>query len=235
MFDFGSDLRDEGGVKGRNNKGLVTFDRSTKKDAFYFYKSIWSEEKVLHITSKRFKDRHTATIGVKVYSNLDHVQLFHNGNQIALESRSGTVFVFTVPLSEGDNTVTARGEGLEDSVVFRKVNEPNPDYVLPEEERKKGILHMDLGEHVSNWFDVKAPGDLEFPEGYYSIKDSIKSILSTEQGREVMEEHFPALLKDRRLKMAMKMPFEMIINFKPDAFPEALVYEVNRKLNKIPK
>ena len=27
MFDFAVDVRNEGGVQGRNNKGLVTFDR----------------------------------------------------------------------------------------------------------------------------------------------------------------------------------------------------------------
>ena len=43
MFDFGVDSRDEGGVKGRNNKGLVTYDRKTKKDSFYLYKAYWSD------------------------------------------------------------------------------------------------------------------------------------------------------------------------------------------------
>ena len=50
-----------------------------------------------------------------------------------------------------------------------------------------------------------------------------------------MEEHFAEMLKNKRLKMAMKMPFEMIINFKPEAFPDALIYEVNCKLNNIAK
>ena len=31
MFDFAADGRDEGGVQGRNNKGLVTYDRKTKR------------------------------------------------------------------------------------------------------------------------------------------------------------------------------------------------------------
>ena len=57
MFDFGANIRDEGGVKGRNNKGLITYDRKIKKDAFYMYKANWSDEKFVHITSKRFVDR----------------------------------------------------------------------------------------------------------------------------------------------------------------------------------
>ena len=36
MFDFGANIRDEGGVKGRNNKGLITYDRKIKKDAFLY-------------------------------------------------------------------------------------------------------------------------------------------------------------------------------------------------------
>ncbi len=48
MFDFASDFRDEGGVQGMNNKGLVTYDRSIKKDAFYYYKASWSQESVIH-------------------------------------------------------------------------------------------------------------------------------------------------------------------------------------------
>lgn len=34
MFDFGCAARDEGSVAGRNNKGLVTMDRKTKKDSW---------------------------------------------------------------------------------------------------------------------------------------------------------------------------------------------------------
>ena len=52
MFDFGSASRNEGGVRGRNNKGLVTFDRKTKKDAFWLYKAYWSDKKFVHITAQ---------------------------------------------------------------------------------------------------------------------------------------------------------------------------------------
>lgn len=50
-------MRDEGGVQGMNNKGLVTHDRKTKKDSFFIYKSCWSREEVLHIASKRYAKR----------------------------------------------------------------------------------------------------------------------------------------------------------------------------------
>ena len=44
MFDFASDGRNEGDTPGRNDKGLVTYDRATRKDAFYWYKANWSSQ-----------------------------------------------------------------------------------------------------------------------------------------------------------------------------------------------
>lgn len=52
MFDFGSASRNEGGVRGRNNKGLVTFDRKIKKDSFWLYKAYWSDKKFVHIAGE---------------------------------------------------------------------------------------------------------------------------------------------------------------------------------------
>lgn len=49
MFDFGADARSEGGEDGINHKGLVTFDRKYRKDAFYAYKAWLSEEPFVHI------------------------------------------------------------------------------------------------------------------------------------------------------------------------------------------
>ena len=49
MFDFAADARDEGGCKGRNNKGLVTYDRKIKKDAFYIYQAYWTTAPMVHV------------------------------------------------------------------------------------------------------------------------------------------------------------------------------------------
>ena len=80
MFDFGSHFRKEGDHFGINDKGLVTYDRKTKKDAFFFYKANWSDEPVLHITSSRYIFRDEAETRVKVYTNLEKVSLKVNGN-----------------------------------------------------------------------------------------------------------------------------------------------------------
>ena len=79
MFDFAVDHRNEGAQPGLNDKGLVTHDRKIKKDAFFWYKANWSTEPVLYITSRRWTERTQSPAPVKVYSNLDSVELKVNG------------------------------------------------------------------------------------------------------------------------------------------------------------
>ncbi len=69
LCDFAVATRNEGGVLGRNDKGLVTYDRKIRKDAFYFYKANWSDEPMVYITSRRFTERTNAVTDVKIYSN----------------------------------------------------------------------------------------------------------------------------------------------------------------------
>ena len=79
MFDFAADGRDEGGKNGENQKGLVTFDRKIKKDAFYLYKAYWSKEAFVHTCGSRYVDRAEDITEVKVYSNLPEVALYVDG------------------------------------------------------------------------------------------------------------------------------------------------------------
>lgn len=83
MFDFAADSRAEGGENGMNHKGLVTFDRKYKKDAFYAYKAWLSEDPFVHICGKRYVDRVEDTTKVTVYSNQPEVELFVNGESLA--------------------------------------------------------------------------------------------------------------------------------------------------------
>jgi len=112
MFDFTSPRRDEGGVPGRNDKGLVTADRTIKKDAFYFYKANWSDEPVLYLTDRRFTDRTNAITEVKVYSNARKVQLLLNGvSQGRPGNGTNCVFVWKdAVLQAGANRIEARAE-----------------------------------------------------------------------------------------------------------------------------
>jgi len=111
LTDFTVAGRHEGGVPGRNDKGLVTADRQVKKDAFYFYKANWSDEPVIYITSRRFTQRITPVTDVKVYSNATKVEIFINGRSQGWRKNDGNaVFVWTnIHLSPGTNHVEARG------------------------------------------------------------------------------------------------------------------------------
>lgn len=128
MFDFAADARDQGGEPGMNHKGLVTFDRKTKKDSFYLYKAWWSDEAFVHICSKRFTDRTASEIEVKVYSNQKTVALFADGQKIA-EQTGEHVFMFKVPLNGEVKLQAVAGECI-DTASFRKVDTPNPGYKL---------------------------------------------------------------------------------------------------------
>jgi beta-galactosidase len=110
MFDFAVDSRDEGDTPGRNDKGLVTYDRRTRKDAFFWYKANWSTAPVVYITSRRFTPRTSATTTVKVYSNLDSVTLTVNGTSRGAATGADRIFQWTnVPLAAGQNTDQATG------------------------------------------------------------------------------------------------------------------------------
>ncbi len=69
MFDFASANRKEGAKAGINDKGLVTYDRKTKKDAFFFYKANWNEEPMIYLTSKRYENRPAGKVEIKAYTN----------------------------------------------------------------------------------------------------------------------------------------------------------------------
>ena len=128
MFDFAADARDQGGEPGMNHKGLVTFDRKTKKDSFYLYKAWWSDEAFVHICSKRFVERTGSIATVKVYSNQSTVALYVNGNKVG-EQTGEHVFTFKVPLNGELHIQAVAGDRTDESVI-RHVDTPNPEYKL---------------------------------------------------------------------------------------------------------
>ena len=112
LADFVNPFQHEGGVNGRNDKGLVTFDRKIRKDVFYFYQANWSGQPVLHLTSQRDTVRTNAVTEVKVYSNARTVSLLLNGvNQGVRTNDDNSVFVWPgCQLQPGDNQVQVRAE-----------------------------------------------------------------------------------------------------------------------------
>jgi beta-galactosidase len=128
MFDFAVSTRHEGGVAGLNDKGLVTRDRKTRKDAFYFYKANWSDTPMIYITSRRFTGRTKAVTDVKIYSNAKLPELFINGVSQGRRSDSADgVFIWkNVTLAPGENKIsakaTANGQPVTDECVWQLSN-----------------------------------------------------------------------------------------------------------------
>lgn len=120
MFDFGADLRCEGGVGGRNNKGLMTFDRKIRKDAFYIYKAYWSKEEFVHLCGKRYSVRPSNTTSIKVYANVSDVTLYIDGNEFGTQrvNEHKTEFL-NVPISKEGSMISVMSGRLVDSMFIR--------------------------------------------------------------------------------------------------------------------
>lgn len=158
MFDFAADGRDEGGKNGENQKGLVTFDRKIKKDAFYLYKAYWSKEAFVHACGSRYVDRAEDVTEVKVYSNLSEVALYVDGR--LQETKQGDkVFTFRVPIT-GKHSIEARAGGYSSVILVNRVDTPNPNYAMANRRE------------VTNWFD----GELD--ESCWSVKDNMAAAMA---------------------------------------------------------
>ena len=165
MFDFAADARAEGGENGMNHKGLVTFDRKYKKDSFYAYQAWLSKKPMLHICGKRYVDRVEDVTKITVYTNLDEVELFANGESVGKQKKGEFPFFYFEVKNEGETTLVAKAGELTDESKIKKVDKFNEDYRLKEEGA------------VINWFEI------ETPAGYYSVNDTLGDILSTFRGK----------------------------------------------------
>ena len=164
MFDFGADARAEGGENGQNHKGLVTFDRSYKKDSFYAYKAWLSPEPFVHICGKRYVDRVEDVTKVTVYSNQPSVELFANGKSLGVQESADHFFYFSVP-NVGETALTAVAGDCRDESFLRKVDTFNETYRLKE------------AGAVLNWFDIKEK------EGFFSLNSKLGDIMACPAGK----------------------------------------------------
>lgn len=229
MFDFAADGRDEGGAHGLNQKGLVTFDRKIKKDAFYLYKATWNkEEPFVHICGRRYVDRTEQETEVRVYSNQHQVTLMVDGQKVD-ELEGETVFVFKLPIS-GRHTVKAVADSCQDEITVCKVDRPNKAYCLG----KTGS--------VSNWFD-----EAEFKSDHYSIRDSFGVLMAHPQAGKLVGDLMRKIVESRGdvaktahknpnlQKMLAGMSFQALLKQAGDSVSEATCKELNAALQKIPK
>ena len=235
MFDFGCAARNEGGVSGRNNKGLVTMDRKTKKDSYFVYQAYWTQTPMVHIAGRRHAQRAGETTEIKVYSNQDTVVLYVNGKEVGQQT-AHRVFKFNVALNEGFNTIVAVAGDVKDSITLEKVAEEPGYYTLPEfNERQEG---------VANWFkqvgsmDLTAP--IEFPEGYYSVKDTMEDLAKNEEALALAAKAVK-LATNFDIKPGVGM-WDMMKKMTPEAMsnmisgmPEGFIESLNAQLIKVKK
>ena len=234
MFDFAADNRDEGGVKGRNNKGLVTYDRKTKKDSFYLYQAYWTKTPMLHLAKKRYIYRNEEETQVLVYSNMNEVSLYVNGK--LFETKQGShVFEFKVPLTKSTTKLMVKAGNLTDTSIVKKVKKPYDKYIL-----------AGSSKNVANWFDADGKElDMTFNEGYFSIRDKIKNIMANPEGKAVMDQFINGMMEKMAssgmelpagaMKMLESFSIERIGKLAGDKFPAESIAELNKVLQKIKK
>ena len=240
-FDFAADARNEGGVQGRNNKGLITYDRKTKKDAFYIYKAWWNDEPMVFVSGGRFVNRAPEERNVIVYTNCDTVTLVVNGADAATKQAVDHMITFeNVALNEGENTVTAySGEVKANTITLCGVAEHDYAYDLPD------------GNQGVNWFDdpklVEMKKAFKYPKDAYSIKDKMGALMDNPETAKIlgglmesfmggssllgsMGEISPEMMqfmRNMRLNDALKMG--------GDAIPMEMKLKLNLALNQIKK
>jgi beta-galactosidase len=132
-FDLASAGRHEGDRRGINDKGVVTYDRKVRKDAFYWYRANWSDQPTLHITSRRFALRHDPDVEVKAYTSGRAATLLLNGAVISSQAANDHVLRWNVTLRRGLNRIEVRDEesGLSDTVKWRYEAPPQAVAITP--------------------------------------------------------------------------------------------------------
>ncbi len=194
MFDFGAANRHEGGVTGKNNKGLVTYDRKTKKDSFYLYKAFWSSEPFTHICGERFKNRKSGLYDIKVYSNKETVTLTVNGREYTKNGEK--IFIFPeAEIVAGENILTAG----EHTVIINGCAETDPAYSISSE-----------SSFVRNW-EKKSP---EEAVDYLSPESTVKELVLSEDahimvngklGKDRLKNPLLKLIYPMKIKTALKL------------------------------
>lgn len=239
MFDFAADARDEGGCRGRNNKGLVTYDRKTCKDAFFIYQAYWTQDPMVRLCGRRFAKRAPGQRDVKVYSNCASVALWLNGAPLATLQPVDHVCVFrNVPLQSGENQLVAIADGARDEMTLFGVNEPCAEYDLPADSIVAG-----------NWFDEESgePLVLHYPAGRFSIRDALGALMDTPGGEAMLEEiraliappanapKRPGFSEKDLWKMVRGMSILQVIRMTRAKITPAQLVALNQRLNALEK
>ena len=240
-FDFAADARNEGGVQGRNNKGLITYDRKTKKDAFYLYKAWWNPEPMVFVSGGRFVNRAPEERNVIVYTNCETVTLVVNGVDVATKKAVDHMITFeNVALNDGENTVTAyAGEIKANTITLCGVAEHDYSYDLPD------------GNQGVNWFDdpelVAMKKAFKYPKDAFSIKDKMGALMDHPETAKILGGLMQSFMSGNSLMGSMgeispemmsfmrNMRLADALKMAGDAVPMKMKLDLNLALNQIKK
>lgn len=239
MFEFAAAGRDEAGDPGKNHKGLVTFDRKVAKDAYYIYKAWWTNEPMVHLCGKRYRDRIEETTEIKVYANVDEVKLYVDGKEFGKLSSNRHVYVFEVPITGKHHikaTAVIGGEEQElvsDEMDIMKVSTPNPDYFIS-------------ADKVKNWFEED--DSISEVEGCFSLNSTIGEISEHPEGKVLLDRMMSSMTAKTAGGMGegvqISKEMQAIINRQPlkklliqagIEIESEMVHQLNKALNAIQK
>ena len=228
LFDFAADGRDEGGKHGENQKGLVTFDRQIRKDAFWLYKAAWNQkEPFVHLCGKRYVNRCEEETEIKVYSNQSQVSLYADNTLIGTQTGK-TVFRFRMPLI-GNHVIRAEAGDVSDTMCINRVNEPEESYIFNK-----------AAASVTNWFDAE-----EIDPACYSIQDTLGAIRENPQAGAIIDQMMAKgasergdvadAVKDNPALQKMMGRMTLISLLKQGGTDEESIRQINRILQGIKK
>lgn len=110
--DYKSSAKNKNGDFTYLHYGLVTYDRSIKKDAYYLYKANWNKtNKFVHIAGRRATYNENSNNVITIYSNCETVDLKVNGTNLgAKKTINGIAKWSNVSLPKRENSIKAIGE-----------------------------------------------------------------------------------------------------------------------------
>lgn len=145
MFDFAVPTSKRGSMAARNMKGLMTFDRKTKKDSYFWYKANWSKDPVLYLTQRRNALREKKETSVTVYSNIGTPKVYLNGRELTGVRKGYTDvhYIFdNVLLDDGKNLLKAvvshQGKEYADEIEWNYNGECNREADFFEHKKEHG-------------------------------------------------------------------------------------------------
>lgn len=235
MFDFGSASRDEGGEKGKNQKGLVTIDRKLKKDAFFLYKAHWAKEEFVYLAGRRFVNRVGDSTAITVLTNSkDEISLCVNGVVAATKKPEGAITVFeNVGLADGENIIEVVVGTNKDTIRINKVEKEDSSYICPKKVE---------GENAINWFEGLDPETMarveEKPlrEEGFTLEDTVADIFDNEKAKAIFMKYLSPLTDNARFIPTAPMAVNRILEFsKALGIPKSIITACEQELNAIDK